>query len=1033
MIPLMKTTSKAAFCRFLAAVAALVAVVGSAGYVKMAYSAEMEASKDAIKFHGKGLLKENWNLTVAGFRNEAKPGDQLHWTIDFDMEGSGLAKALKRTDQIAIVLAAYRMADAEGHYRDPRAYHFSTYLTPSGLPVEGFPYYISNSHIGGPYKTPLDFFQLVPPNEIKEKNEGVAIHQTIDTKLDADFPAGLYRVEIAIYGYVGKMWFPIQILQASDASIGACDPNFEDLVFQKLLTPPMKVGTIKQPRAIWSLFGNNANLGVSGVLANEDMLQFGMSNRTKLPTKYIVPCRLEQGCGLAIEPDMPTNFTQEIFTDRPLPFAMIEPDPTKGFMQATVTDPMGQVKDFGKIPFTKFKWNGLSTGNGPNVWCPFKRYGKYEINLTGEMYDRFGNKYEAGGTYEAWVAIPLTFSTGVKPGNPMYVGQHYALAATINPPVPADVTATVTFYPATHPQDAVKTVYKGKAQRFGYFYPDPAQKPYVFPEPGEYAVDIFATYTDDEGRVYMGHMKNAAVVMHEKGEMDVRGRPPKSYNRDYELIYPIDGGDTELYGTLLFPTKSGDMLYFHGYGNPNSNVQPSMAVLEPTNYLRDLFRREFPPALIKLTDDPDKASAYGEMSNLFPGCGQPVRYYANNLKTADFLPLMSTTTKGYSPYEYPELVNRRGYFYAATSRPGFPIFFDVSDTTVLDNYWFNERDNYSNTIGASMHGDQPGVVNWSVVTAMFVDPAAKKSFFGQYGSGAVALPRGQPTKFFGPPFEDPVANINGVDLFIYGGVGPSPGTIYETGAVKGVGSIAIPMAEHDVEIVVKRPNGATLECRGKSDFIGDFSCAEGPLVFDQAGVYRVYSKFSKGAATGTCVGARGGWYQVYAVEKDSPHQLLFDYPMMRPVDLQKPFDVSGRIEPPLRNARIYYSLVTPGILLDEGDLDLPRDSRFRFRIYPDQLAAQFPNISEGASPFANFYIESAWQRFVRLLRTNIKTLLTKPGNQVRQLVATIEVVAFAQGEDVQGKPATAGGKFVLRGPRVSIPRQFLEAKPNAGR
>jgi hypothetical protein len=1025
----MNTNSRGLWLFVAPALAGLLLV--AAGCAGPAYS-DMDVTKDVVKFHGAGYANESWSMAVAGFKPQMNPGDQLNWTVAFDMEGSGLSKAVDHAEKFALALAAYRIADADGHYRDPRAYHYSTFQTPSGLPVEGFPYFIHNSHVGGPYKTPLDHFQIIAKEELKQKNDGISFKLPVNPKLDADFPAGLYRVEIAIFGYVNNMWFPIQIIQASDASVGGCQPDFEGLVFQKNLLPPMTVGKIKQPRAIWTLFANNPNLGITGVVAKEDSPYFAMSNRTRLQTRYIVPCRPEDGCGLALEPDMPTNFTQEIFNARSFQYAMIEPDYTKGFMQASVKDPNGDVRDFGKLPFVGKKWNGLTTGNGPNVWCSFKHYGKYEISMTGEMYDRFGNRYEAGGTYEVWAAIPLTFSTGMKPGNPIFTGHYYPVAATINPPVPADVTATVTFYPALHPKDSVKTVYHGKAQKFGYYFPDPSQKPYVFNEPGEYLFEILATYTDEEGRVYMGNMRNAGVVMNEKPDMEVRGRPPHFYNRNYDLLYPLDGGDTELYGTILFPTKSGDMVYYPGYGNPNQNIQPAMALQEPTGHLQDVIDKEFPPGLIKLSDDLTKVGNIGVMFSLFPGCGQPVRYYANNYETHDYLPLMSTTSKGYSPFEFPELVDRRGYFYIAASRPGFPIFFNVSDTTVFDNYWFNERDNYFNTIGVSMHGDQPGDINWSVATAVFADLPIRKSYFGIYGSGAVALRRGEQTKFFGPPFEEPVANINGVDLFIYGGVGPSPGTIYETGAIKGLGSIAVPMAPHDVEIVVKKPNGATQECRGRADFIGDFNCPTGSLVFDQAGVYRVYAKFSKGPATGECVGARGGWYQVYSVEKDSPYQVYFDYSLMKPVDINAPLRVGGRIEPPLKSGKFYYSVVTPGILMDEGEGEV-RDNRFSFTIYPDQLAAQYPHISEMASPFSMFYIESSWQRFYRLLKTNIRTLLTKPGMGTRVLTNIVEIVAFVQGEDQLGKPATAGGKFILRGRRVIIPRQFLEAKANAAR
>ncbi|EFK96179.1 hypothetical protein LDC_1799, partial [sediment metagenome] len=379
------------------------------------------------------------------------------------------------------------------------------------------------------------------------------------------------------------------------------------------------------------------------------------------------------------------------------------------------------------------------------------------------------------------------------------------------------------------------------------------------------------------------------------------------------------------------------------------------------------------------------------------------------------LPLLSTTDAGYSPYEYPERVDRRGYFYIATSRPGFPVYYVVADSTLYDSYWFNATGDYFGTVGAAERGDQPGDVHWTVVAALFADAVERRSMTGVYGSGAVAELRGDAEAFRAKPFTRPVATINGVDLFIYGGVGPAPGTMFETGAAKGIGSITVPMAPHEVQIDVHKPGGEVHRCRGRADSIGNFTCPGAPLVFDEPGVYRVFTRFWEGDARGDCAGSRDGWYDVYAVDKDSPYRVRFDESMPRTVDVDAPFAVRGRVDPPLARGRAHYSIVTPGILMDEGEVPLANGA-FAIPFLAGQFLAEFHNLH--GHPFGKLPAHMAWRKapFVinALFRGYTKTWLTD----------TVEIAVFVEGEDAAGAPATAGGKVILRGSRVVLPQPF---------
>ena len=988
---------------------------------------KLELTGDQVHFSAPSYPDGRWQVRLSGFSPTLAPRQTINLKVDFTLAAQGLGEVVPRLKGVEMVLAARRINDQQGRFRSQDGYFYSTYLTPSGIPVEGYQYFIANSHLGGPYKTPLDLRVPVPLKSMALDGDKLSFGAAVRHELSARFPPGLYRVELAFFGKLDRYWRPLHVIPARRSRQTSCDLPYETVFYTKLFLPPIKVGQAKTPRAIWTLFSSPPHNGVAGAVAREDAPHFALSTRVKLPARYTLPCRPDRGrCEYEIRPDLPAVRICRYGNN------LLEPDYGRGKARVKIKRPDGVVQDLGWRSFTPPRWpeildrGGFSLHGGPRY--RFEQFGKYEITMAGEMYDRFGTRYEAGGTYEVWVAYPLTFATGIKPGTPLRVGSFYSVAATINPPVPATVKASVRFYPGTHPQDVLAAEYSGKAQRFGYFYPGPTPAPLRFPEPGEYLFEIFATHTDRQGRVFMGHMKNASIVMPPQASLTVRGAP---------LAAPVPETDVNA-NTLMgeendrnneaqqFPFRSGGMIYFAGNGRYNNFIQPAMSVGEPTGSLRRMLSAHFPPALVRLQD---AAGSYEDKYDVFPGPITQIVAYSKGSDSGDHLPLMSTTSAGYSPFEYPELVNRAGYFYLASSRPGFPIFFVVADSTMSENYWFNQYANYEGTVGAGSRGDQPGDVYWSLVSGFYADRQLRRAYYGTYSAGGAALQRGQPFNLSGPALQRPVARVNGEDLWIYGGVGPAPGTMYETGAIKGVGSITVPMVAHDVEIDVTRPDGQVRQCRGRANAVGNYTCPGGPLVLDQAGVYQVRSRFSSGGRQGTCVGAHGGRFRFYVVHKDSPHRVIFDRAMLKPVPARRALVVTGRVAPAVARARGYYSVVAPGIMLDQGRVAL-QGGRFRLKVNLEELMAQFSNLHDHPQG----YRQPQWSRLLELgpdplvhrLRDTLQLLAT--GHRKKQLSDTVEVTIFVQGEDAAGRSVTAGGKLVLRGTRVIVPLQFIQAR-----
>ena len=148
----------------------------------------------------------------------------------------------------------------------------------------------------------------------------------------------------------------------------------------------------------------------------------------------------------------------------------------------------------------------------------FDQYGHHVVQMTGEVVDIWGNVYDGGGTYDLWVAHPLDIDPGVLPGTPLAVGDRFNPTLQFYPRVPADVELTFTLYPESDPAQAVVQTFTGKANRFGYFSPDPAAP---LPAHGEYRVDLQAIYTADDGTMYHGAMTWGGVVMTPPGQADL--------------------------------------------------------------------------------------------------------------------------------------------------------------------------------------------------------------------------------------------------------------------------------------------------------------------------------------------------------------------------------------------------------------------------------------------------------------------------------------------------------------------------------
>ncbi len=112
---------------------------------------------------------------------------------------------------------------------------------------------------------------------------------------------------------------------------------------------------------------------------------------------------------------------------------------------------------------------------------------------------------------------------------------------------------------------------------------------------------------------------------------------------------------------------------------------------------------------------------------------------------------------------------------------------------------------------------------------------------------------------------------------------------------------------------------------------------------DQPGVYRVKVKVEHQGKTGDVVGSGDGEFFHFAIPPDTPQLLDVGLPAASGVAYGEKISIPLSWPETLTNARITYSLMMPGALLDEGAREVA-SHRTVFEMDPSRLAYQYPFI-----------------------------------------------------------------------------------------
>jgi hypothetical protein len=862
--------------------------------------------------------------------------------------------------------------DANGTFHSIDSQFYSTFLTPSGFPVER---YASWYDPWGAY------FELTNKRLVN------------DHTLEADFEVTLYlpdNLPTGWYRPVIEFYFD-QIPMAQDEAV-AYVAGF-NRAYNVAYGPMVKVGEPSTPHLPWMLLADtisNATRGTSpllaggGQLANRRIYQAGTFFVPRSDPRSDVPYTYR------LEPFVPPVSTSDhsLPYEPSIPFAF-----PSGQLHVTVQKPDGSVDDLGTAPFvqstsrTPVMLNGdhyegcsgsvgdvyqLITNSGQFDY-QFNQYGTHLVTMTGTIEDIWGNTYTGGGTYQVVVGREIHIHPGAVPGTPFQVGNVLAPTLRLSPAVPADVNIRLRLYRNSDPTDVLDQTITGRANRFGYFHPHPqplslegrgeqspsppwgegwdeGQASFIFDSPGEYRVDVTAIYTDTDGVVWVGSQSWGNVVETPGTRLVAHGRRgiDQSYTRTQWFVRSLTGVDD---GHINYPFASGDVVWATDDDGSAARVtfyDPDGTV---TQALRERAALSYPPH-----DGP------GDIENRI---------------TMGETPLFSVAAGPSDPAYTLNPVEQWGYTYRVAQRPGMSVHQQVTEDSAHAPIWrFGNR--HSSQVGMGMDGERPNDFKWQFGGVVLRDLVEGWSQYAIYGSLWVELRANDPVgSRVMPPFQGaaggpsggPLLTVKGeaIDLFIEP-TGVKPGAILEVGDVFAfAGQVAPPLASW-VDVVVTSPSEVVHEIHGRANKIGYFYDPSADFTLDEPGVWTVDVTVTHDGMTsagpvdppyptGGVLGTESGRYELYVVDSAEPWATVH-LPKPGWMKLENDWNVKPmRILVPVpegwTDLSLHYTIAMPGWVLESGELS-PTLGYFLFEYDPETLQETFPNIDlrrrQGWSP-----------------------------------------------------------------------------------
>lgn len=762
------------------------------------------------------------------------------------------------------------------------------------------------------------------PHQIVRDDGRIAFPLDFSLTLPSDLAPGLYVPVFSGFtsnsGGARAAWIEGGVFgQGGDA--------YPDEVFTRLPLV-MNAGGVQNARLLWTLFMDDPSDGSRGVLADEDRAYAALSNRTRYNSRtYILPPGT-----YSLEPSLLNQMSNlYTYTGEPLiPFAY-----PSGSLSVQVMQPNRDVVDLGTFPIEQSRVSssafdertrfgaqtpvdiyGLTTRQPALTDYAFDQYGDYQITMTGEIADMWGNRYIGGGTYRVTIAEPFDLTPGVVPGTPFEVGNHFNPGLIVAPGVSADVDVRLRVFPLDGGETREYRL-DGRTNRFGTYQP-PGES-YAFDVPGEYLVDYEARFRDRQGRLWAASLRGAGVIASPDagviahGERGLPGQPADLRPAWFELPQYSDVLGVEAPARLNTPYFSGDFAQIGDERTAGMNLTLRLQ---------------------------DRVGAYqAALLDAFPNWVSNQAMPLAQLAAEDELPIIGL--------ESPD----SAYAYLSAVRPGVSVrqFVLGGNDGGLPLYWDSD-DPHNNQIGAGAGGERPGdylfVFGGAILRGETVRTAA---IYGALAS--VIADEGDSATL--PPGRGRLLSLpnDTYDMFVYP-TALRPGAILVRGETVSIGGQVAPTLPARVSVRITAPSGLVYEFITTANQVGYFYMAETAFQVNEIGVWTAEFNASYAGATsngiidpisGGVVGGEGGRFWFYVVPPNvsllpwNPN--LQDAPI--PVAIQYNFNFV--LPDDWTAIRVYQTHTMPGHILENRELRAVGRS-FTYTLNPPQLTAAFPNL-----------------------------------------------------------------------------------------
>ncbi len=877
---------------------------------------------------------------------DAAPGDRWQASFRVDVDLTDLDPRHGEFTGLVVALHAQRRHDEEGHFQaGDRTVAVTSRFSTTGMPLERFDGWPSlrllHGRGGSPFEAVAEFDL---PADAGERARIHSLEGTLRAELPDDTPAGYYEPRLLVYARVAGVTEPILLENYGDNS------NTPD----EQVLPLVRVGDPATPRLPMTLFGDHPYRGQAGLLPEEDQGHVALAARSGFPHDYLLPPGHYD-----LTPGLPSLFPERAMAPVDGGIEVFPPgvrhhlDLAATEIRGRVVGPGGTVELGTTRPFAEGV--DVHAPSGVQLSIDMTRTGRYEIELSGELVDRVGRRFEAGGTYVVHAAWPLTFSTSVKPGTSFLVGDSYPPKVNLVPPVPAHVEVEVEYLPDSDPDRSVRWTTAGDASRFGHFSPVGIES-LVFDEPGEYVSRVTARYEDAGGQLWMEQQVSTGVIA-PRADRTIRlhGTRTLPYNlkpgRDYfggvqrfdarpDISTPILPFKPAPLPDVFAPTHVADTLFIPSNGFNESIVEPhlSLTIDDPDLRTRMLDAHRLatvlPPPLLQLNAGPWKY-----LEDVLQVSADSAAWFPADEAHADELPILPIGADGWNAFAYPERARAEAYVTLGVVRPGFPVMTATLQSEALGLYWLASPNRFGHHFNAGTNGDLPGDLYRIQAGAVVLDRETGRNHYDAYASSIVVVPTDGAATAILPPGARPLVTEPGREHWIL--LGLDTHDALEVGEPIRLGGMVFPAVQADVTWVVTSPSGQVATVAGHANRLGIVR-AERALPTDEPGLYRVDVDVVWEDLRGDVIGTPDGEFWISVVPVDSPAVLEAELPVVTWIDAADDAEVPLRWPADLRDVRIHWATLMPGRVMDQG-VHEGDGADWTFRFSPEQAGAQHAN------------------------------------------------------------------------------------------